>query len=139
MSEESKRVRDVMANHPASIKVGTEVTDVVDVLLRLKMTGLPVVDADGIVVGFISEQDCLRSLLVSSYHCEGSPNVEDIMHKEPYTVAADDSVVDVANLMIMQKPKIYPVVSSDGRLAGLLTRGHVLNALKNSRQHCDAG
>ncbi|MDF1821166.1 MAG: CBS domain-containing protein [Alcanivoracaceae bacterium] len=139
MSEASKKVSDVMARHPASIKVGTDITDVVDILLRLKTTGLPVVADNRKVVGFISEQDCLRSLLVSSYHCEGSPVVEDIMHIDPYTLAAEDNLVDVANLMIMQKPKIYPVVDDSGTLVGLLTRGHVLNALKDSRQHCDAG
>lgn len=139
MSQESQKVRDVMAQHPASIKLGTDITEVVDILLRLKTTGLPVVDAGKKVVGFISEQDCLRSLLVSSYHCEGSPVVEDIMHIEPYTLTAEDSLVDVANLMIMQKPKIYPVVDERGTLVGLLARGHVLHALKDSRQHCDAG
>ena len=59
--------------------------------------------------------------------------------KANYTLAAEDNLVDVANLMIMQKPKIYPVVDDSGNLVGLLTRGHVLNALKDSRQHCDAG
>ena len=136
MSDQSKRVRDVMANHPASIKVGTEVTDVVDVLLRLKMTGLPVVDADGIVVGFISEQDCLRKLLVSSYHCEGSLIVDEFMHDQPLTVSESDSVVDVAELMVTQKPKIYPVVDAQKRLVGLLTREQVLRALKDSRRAC---
>ena len=130
MTEENKKVADVMAHHPAKVRLGTEVTEVADLLLRLKMTGLPVVDEDMKVVGFVSEQDCLRSMLVSSYHGEGNPRVEDIMHPDPYTVAASDSVVDVANLMLMQKPKIYPVVDQDMQLVGLVQRGQVLAALK---------
>lgn len=130
MTQENKSVQDIMAQHPAKVKVGTDVNDVVDVLLRLRMTGLPVVDESGRVVGFVSEQDCLRSLLVSSYHSEGAPQVEDIMHPDPYTVQLEDSVVDVANLMLMQKPKIYPVVDKDQLLVGLIHRGQVLAALK---------
>lgn len=130
MTEENKRVADVMAQHPAKIRLGTEVSEVAEVLLRLRMTGLPVVDADMKVVGFVSEQDCLRSLLVSSYHDEGRPRVDDIMNPDPYTVQADASVVDIANLMLMQKPKIYPVVDQDMQLVGLIHRGQVLAALK---------
>ena len=130
MTEENKRVGEVMAQHPAKVRLGTEVTDVADLLLRLKMTGLPVVDEDMKVVGFVSEQDCLRSLLVSSYHDEGHPRVEDIMTPDAYTVREDDSVVDVANLMLMQKPKIYPVVDQAMQLVGLIHRGQVLAALQ---------
>ena len=43
---------------------------------------------------------------------------------------ADASVVDIANLMLMQKPKIYPVVDQDMQLVGLIHRGQVLAALK---------
>lgn len=139
MSLESKSVSEVMAAHPARIKLGQDVTEVAEILLRLRTTGLPVVDADGKVAGFVSEQDCLRSLLVSSYHCEGSPKVEDVMNTEAYTVESSSSLVDVANMMLMQKPKIYPVVDERGHLVGLLTRAHVLNELKDSRQHGDVG
>ena len=69
-------VRALMAKHPAAVKTGTELTAVVDILLQHKFTGLPVVDDHNKVVGFVSEQDCLRKLLISSYHCEGSLVVE---------------------------------------------------------------
>jgi len=134
MFSSGERVKDIMAQHPASIRVGTDITDVVDMLLRHHITGLPVIDEADRVVGFVSEQDCLRSLLVSSYHSEGSPRVEDVMFPEPLTVRLDDAVVDIAGLMVSQKPKIYPVVDQGGRLQGLLTRTQVLAALKQSRR-----
>ncbi|MBZ2188736.1 CBS domain-containing protein [Alcanivorax sp. JB21] len=126
-------VKDVMAKHPPAIAEGTPLTDVVDTLLRHKLTGLPVIDSDEQVVGFVSEQDCLRSMLVSSYHAEGSPKVEDVMRRDPLTIGLDRSVVDIAEQMIKQKPKIYPVVDERHRLVGLLVRSQVLTALKNNR------
>ena len=130
-------VRALMAKHPMAIKTGTELTEVVDALLQHKFTGLPVVDSQNKVVGFVSEQDCLRKLLISSYHCEGSLVVEEFMHSQPLTVHEDDSAVNVAELMVTQKPKIYPVVDDKGILVGLLTREQVLRALKDSRRGCD--
>lgn len=130
-------VKDVMARRSPSIALGTAVTTVVETLLRHKITGLPVVDEQSRVVGFVSEQDCLRSLLVSSYHCEGSPKVEDVMHREPLTVSAEASVVDMAELMVKQKPKVYPVVDENKRLVGLLLRSQVLTVLKDNRNQCD--
>ena len=130
-------VRALMAKHPAAVKTGTELTAVVDILVQHKFTGLPVVDDHNKVVGFVSEQDCLRKLLISSYHCEGSLVVEEFMHSQPLTVHEDDSAVNVAELMVTQKPKIYPVVDDKGILVGLLTREQVLRALKDSRRGCD--
>ena len=130
-------VRALRAKHPMAIKTGTELTEVVDALLQHKFTGLPVVDSQNKVVGFVSEQDCLRKLLISSYHCEGALVVEDFMHDQPLTVKEDDSAVNVAELMVTEKPKIYPVVDAQGILTGLLTREQVLRALKDSRRGCD--
>lgn len=127
-------VKDLMIKHPVAIATGTELTRVVDTLVGHRITGLPVVDEQRHVVGFVSEHDCMRSLLVSSYHSEGSLMVEDLMHREPLTVEEDDSVVDIAALMIQQKPKIYPVVDEQGHLLGLLTRREVLRALAESRR-----
>ncbi|MEQ8259093.1 MAG: CBS domain-containing protein [Alcanivorax sp.] len=127
-------VRDLMVRHPPSLVAGTEMTSVVAALLNGRYTGLPVIDGDHRVIGFVSEQDCLRHLLVSSYHQEGSLRVEELMHDQPLTVREDDSVVDVAGLMVKQKPKIYPVLDSGDRLVGLLTRRAVLQALNDSRR-----
>lgn len=127
-------VRDVMAKHPPAIRLGTDLTAVVETLLNHHITGLPVIDEGDHVVGFVSEQDCLKALLVSSYHAEGAPKVEDVMHPDPLTVDLDDSVVDIAEQMLKQKPKIYPVLDGNRRLVGMLVRNQVLKAVKNNRQ-----
>lgn len=131
-------VSALMGKHPMAIALGTELTEVVDKLLQHKASGLPVVDDNHRVVGFVSEQDCLRKLLISSYHCEGSLVVDEFMHDDPLTVEEGDSVVNVAEMMVTQKPKIYPVVDAQKRLVGLLSRHQVLRALKDTRRACDA-
>ena len=59
-------VKDLMVRHPPSLVAGTEMTSVVAALLNGRYTGLPVIDSDHRVIGFVSEQDCLRHLLVAS-------------------------------------------------------------------------
>ncbi|HTN34381.1 MAG TPA: CBS domain-containing protein [Marinobacter sp.] len=122
------KVSDVMSNHIRPIKCGTFLTDVVKALLDNHISGLPVVDDQRRVLGFVSEQDCIHSLLVSSYHCEGDPIVDDVMFREPLTVSPRLALVDLAQNLGAGKPKVYPVVE-DGKLVGLVTRSAILQEL----------
>ena len=131
-------VKEIMQAPAPSITSGQPLVDVVGVLVDGKTTGLPVVDKDGKVVGFVSEQDCIHSLLESSYFCEGNPVVDDVMHVEPLTVKPADSVLDLARSMGRDKPKVYPVVEN-GILVGLVTRNDVLNALRQEAIQCATG
>ncbi len=124
----SMLVRDYMLKHPPHIKCGTSVDDAVERLLFHRLLGLPVVDDAMRVVGFVSEQDCIHAMLVTSYHHEGSPTVDEVMGRALLTVKPEESIIDVAQRMGKDKPKSYPVVE-DGRLIGLITRSAILQAL----------
>ncbi|MCK8515032.1 CBS domain-containing protein [Methylonatrum kenyense] len=130
-------VRDVMARHPFAITLGTGLDDVVESLVGHHLTGLPVIDTAGHVVGFVSEQDCLKALLVSNYHAEGAPKVEDVMRRDLVTAQPGDAVVDIAEHMLHQKPKVYPVLDDTGRLVGTLSRTQVLRAMMKNHQLAD--
>lgn len=123
-----QRIRDIMQTHVPAVTPGTSLREAVDLLLLHRLTGLPVIDAERSVVGFVSEHDCLHLLLIASYHCEGSPTVAEVMHEGALTVQADEGIVDLAHRMNTQKPKVYPVVE-EGRLIGLVTRTDLLRAL----------
>lgn len=119
------RVSDVMSNHIAPVRCGTPLTEVVKALLENHISGLPVVDANRHLLGFVSEQDCIHALLVSSYHCEGDPIVDDVMFHEPLTISPGTAIVDLAQMLGAGKPKVYPVVEN-GKLIGIVTRTAVL-------------
>lgn len=122
------KVSDVMSNHIEPIRCGTPLTEVVKALLANHISGLPVVDANRHLLGFISEQDCIHALLVSNYHCEGDPVVDDVMFKEPLSVSPGMAIVDLAQKLGSGKPKVYPVVEH-GKLIGTVTRTAVLAEL----------
>lgn len=108
----------------------------VEKLLASNLIGGPVVDDLGHVIGWLSEQDCLAKLLEASYYCEQAALVEDVMSKSPMTVLGHLSIVDLAQKMLNEKPKMYPVLDAENRYIGLITRKAVLAAMNHQLQHC---
>lgn len=128
-------VRDYMQHDARALPLNTNTTEVVTQLLKSGLTGLPVVDENKRVVGFISEQDCIKEMLNDAFFCDEPPSVSQLMTREVLTVSPTNSIVEIAQRMLHEKPKSYPVVS-DGKLVGLITRRHVLQALVDNDKDC---
>ena len=123
------KVADYMHRHPVTFTVDMPVELAVDRLIKGRQTGGPVVDIDNKIVGFISEQDCLARMLMSTYHDQQSARVADVMNSQVLTVKPYYGVIDLAQMMLEIKPKLYPVVDDDGYLLGIITRSDVLKAI----------
>ena len=126
---ESLLVTDYMTKRPVKLKTTMPVAEAVERLLDSHQTGGPVVDENNKVVGFLSEQDCIRQMIESSYYREQVCRVEEIMHKDVVTVKGYSSVLELAQQMLQMKPKVYPVVDDDGYLLGNIRRSDVLHAI----------
>lgn len=123
------KVADYMNRHPVTFNVDMPVELAVDRLIKGHQTGGPVVDADKKIIGFLSEQDCLARMLMSTYHDQQSARVSDLMQTEVLTVKPYHGIIDLAQIMLHAKPKLYPVVDDDGYLLGIITRSDVLAAI----------
>lgn len=130
-------VGNYMNPRPTKVPAGTALGQVAKLLADNHISGAPVVSQDNQVIGFVSEQDCLKQLLLGSYHCDQPAVVEDVMRSAVVSVKQDDSIIDLAENMGDHKPKIYPV-TDNGILVGVVTRQHVLAALEENQQHCGA-
>ncbi len=125
---DQKQVRDLMVPVIHPLRGDMSLADAVDLILASGMAGLPVVNEQHAVIGFLSEHDCLRYLVSSSYYCDNRIQVEDIMHPQPLCVSPGDSVLELAQQMSKAQPKIYPVVENS-KLAGLITRRQLMMEL----------
>lgn len=123
------KVADYMHRHPVTFTVDMPVELAVDRLIKGRQTGGPVVDNDNKIIGFISEQDCLARMLMSTYHDQQSARVAEVMNIGVLTVKPYDGIIDLAQMMLKTKPKLYPVVDDDGYLMGIITRSDVLAAI----------
>lgn len=126
---ESLRVNDYMNSKPVTFTPDMPVAEAVGRLLKGAQTGAPVLDESSKVVGFLSEQDCLRKMIESSYYREQVAHVKDIMRTEVLTIKSYMSVIELAQMMLGEKPKVYPVVDDDGYLLGTIGRTQVLKAI----------
>ena len=126
----SLKVVDYMNRHPVSFSPSMSIEAAVSVLIQSNQRGGPVVDAQHKLVGFLSEQHCLATMLRDTYHNEQSATVSDCMYRgEVVTVDADTSVTDLAQQMTANKPKLYPVIDAERQLIGVISRSDVLRAI----------
>lgn len=108
----------------------------VEILLNSHEIGGPVIDDGGRVIGWLSEQDCLAKMLEASYYCELVALVEDVMVKDAVTVNDQMSIVDLAQMMLKTKPKIYAVVDDENHYIGLISRKRVLAGMTKQVASC---
>lgn len=126
---QSIQVADYLNNRPVTFSADMRVEAAVEKLLQSGQSGGPVIDSNKHVVGFLSEQDCLRKMLEATYQNESHSVVSDVMNSTPLCVSPSDSILQMADRMTANAPKLYPVCDEDGRLLGVISRANVLLAL----------
>lgn len=144
-SSASPVARDVMTAPAVACREEAFFEEIAEILADRDISGMPVVDRRGAVVGVISERDLAYALggpmvrLALRRHNDhplhgvadlprGARRAKDIMTTPPLTVLADAHIDDVARLMRLHQVNRIPVVDG-GRLIGVVTRGDVLGAI----------
>ncbi len=122
------RARDIMLTKPVTFTSDTDLLDAVSVLVNRRISGAPVVDERGNLIGLLTERDFLKAALVAGYHGERGGCVGDYMSRDVQAVNADDGLLDVATRFIETKRRLFPVIE-DNRVVGVVVRRDVLRAV----------
>ena len=122
------RVRDYMTAKVLAVPPHTEIMQVVQLMIEKDVSGVLVVDADGGLMGVVTERDCISVAASAGYYDEWGGPVSEFMSVPVQTVAPDDNLIDVAVRMAASPHRRFPVVA-DGQLVGLISRRDVLRAL----------
>ncbi|BDC98302.1 CBS domain-containing protein [Persicobacter psychrovividus] len=103
--------------------------DAMDFLLEKRISGAPVLDDRGHMIGIITEKDFLKMILDRAYnnHPVRGTMVKDYMTTEITTVSPDMDLLDVAQMFLRSPYKRFPVVEN-GKLLGLVSRRDILKA-----------
>ena len=135
-------VRDLMTERPRTVAPDTTLRDAALDMTRAGVAGLPVVEADGRVVGMLGQRELLQHLL-TKYLARGGTSargderppdtrlVRDVMTRQVLCVSPDQPVAEVAATMTNKDVDRVPVVR-DGRLVGFLTRGDIVRKFVGS-------
>ncbi len=132
---ESPKVKEYMTHQAITFRPEMSLSAALDKVMRSDHLGGPVIDDKENVIGFLSEQDLLDKLVKASYFCQDTHIVAECMHKEVLSVSPNTSILELADMMKVGKPKVYPVVDN-GKLVGIITRRDVLRAIGKSLSTC---
>lgn len=124
----SARVKDFMTADPVSLAPDMDIHRAMKILLEREISGAPVLDEQGGLVGILSIKDCLKVAFSASYHREWGGPVSEFMSSEVQTIESDTDIVEAAELFLKVRYRRFPVVTN-GRLDGLISRYDVLRAL----------
>lgn len=130
-------VKDFMDTNPHAINENSTIREAIKLFTQASLPGAPVINDDKILVGFISEKDCIKEMLNDAFYCEESNAVSTVMSKTVQTTTPDTSILQLAESMANAHapPKNYPV-TDDGKLVGLITRKDILKALVVNNEDC---
>lgn len=123
-------VADYMSTRLITFRPEQSIDEVINVLLKNKISGGPVVDENNQLCGVISEGDCLKEVVRGKYN--NSPNmsgtVADHMAKEVITIAPETNIFDAAQKFLTLKIRRFPVLRH-GQLVGQISQKDIMKAV----------
>jgi CBS domain-containing protein len=121
--------RNFMSKSPISLSPEMDVMDAMESLTRHRISGAPVVDDRGHLVGILTERDCIQTFVHTAYHGQGKAGmVAEYMSDDVQTVDVNASLLDIAQRFASSKYRRYPVME-EGRLVGIISRRDVISAV----------
>ena len=148
------RARQIMTKPVITVSPETTIVDAANVMLKHHVSGLPVVDTAGRLVGVVSEGDFLRRSEIGTqrrrgrwlsfifgpgstagdFVCEHGRKISEVMTPEPFTVTEEMPLVDLVDLMEAKNVKRLPVMRGE-KLVGIVTRANLLQAVATLARH----
>jgi CBS domain-containing protein len=142
------KARDVMTRNVVSITPDSSIADMAKRMQQHRISGLPVINAGGALVGMVTEGDCLRRMetgtekkrsgwrsfltspetLAVEYIRTHGRKVADVMTPDPITIGEDTNLDEVIHLMEKHQIKRLPVMK-DGAVIGIVSRANLIQAL----------
>jgi CBS-domain-containing membrane protein len=142
------KVKDIMTRQVKSIPADMSAEEALRQLMKLKISGLPVLDKEARLLGMFTEKDVLSYVLPSYIEKVGrfiyeenlksvkkkfselpSIKVERLRRREVVTTREEATLSEAARIMLTQKARRLPVLDKDNLVVGIVSRDDILRAL----------
>jgi CBS domain-containing protein len=131
----SVKVRDYMNTNVVSFTPETDLFQAIGELLKRHISGAPVINELGELVGMLTEWDCMKRILHRSYTEEVGGKVMHYMRKEVHSISPNDDILDIAERMKVQDWHCALPVMEDNRLVGILSCPDILQVIYDFDTH----
>lgn len=121
-------VKDFMSQYVLSFRPDQEIIEAARMLADRRVSGAPVVDELGSLIGVLSDTDCIEATIKAGFDEGWRGLVSEYMSPNVATVDPNDSILDVSKRFVEDRYRRYPVVE-DNRLVGQISRLDILRAL----------
>tara|TARA_R110000868_G_scaffold320583_4_gene581525 strand:+ start:14036 stop:14506 length:471 start_codon:yes stop_codon:yes gene_type:complete len=123
------KVSDYMTRKLVTFKSNQPIEEVIDAIIKHRISGGPVVNEKNELIGVISEGDCIKEISESRYHNMPMNNhtVENYMIKDVETIDGNMNIFDAANKFLQSKRRRFPIVEN-GKLVGQISQKDILKA-----------
>ena len=124
-------VAKYMATNLYTFRPEQGIDEAIDVMLEKRISGGPVLDENGALIGMLSERDCLKIMVDAAYlnYPAGRGTVGDYMSTDVKTIDIDKDVLDAANMFLSGSVRRFPVVEN-GKLKGQISRRDIMKAAR---------
>lgn len=123
-------VRDYMVRELVTLTAETEINHAMHILLDRRLSGAPVLDENGGLIGVLSKKDCLKAALHAAYWRDWGQTVAVYMSRDIETLPADMDIVAAAEAFLSSSFRRFPVMQ-EGQLVGQISRADILRALSD--------
>jgi CBS domain-containing protein len=142
------RAKDAMTSPAITVTPDTHCKDAAALIVRHRISALPVVDASGRLVGLVSEADLLPLEATPDPRSQATPlargleplprTVEEVMVRGAFTVEEDTDLGVVAQRMLEASVKRFPVMRGD-RVIGIVSRHDLVKVIARTDEDVEAG
>lgn len=146
------KAKDIMTTNVITVKSDITVGELSNILLKNKVSGVPVVNKEDKLIGIVTEADIIKDnvkiqfpfyfdpLMVSAYIVDFekynenvkdylNTKVEDIMSQRVKTASPQTPINEIANIMANSKVNRVPIIDDDRKVVGIVTRADVIKSM----------
>ncbi len=124
--------REMMVSNLITLSPEMDVLDAIDLLLRHRISGAPVVDRDDRFLGIFSEKSCMLFVVNAAYEELPSNTLMSFVDATPPIINEDTDLLTIAQTFLDAACRRLPVLDEKGRLCGQISRRDIMRAV---RQH----